>query len=342
MPSADSVLRFRADLDALTGGGNGPFGIAVSGGPDSLALLLLAHAALPGHVRAATVDHGLRRESAAEAAHVRRVCDDLGVPHRTLALDWPEPAGSNLQARAREARYFALAGWAEAEGVRWIATAHHLDDQAETVLMRLARGAGLSGLAAVRPVTPLTASVALVRPLLGWRKAELVALVGEAGIAAADDPGNRDDRFDRTRARALLAETPWLAPDRIAAAAANLADSDEALHWVAGNLWAERATRNGASIRLDARNLPREIQRRLLIAALGRFTDGADIPGPKLARLLDGLRAGRGGTLAGVRILPGEVWRLTVAPPRRASTGPRPAPGRSARPGNRPERERGR
>src|SRR3954452_12447182 len=106
LPS-DLVERFRADLLRLVPDDT-PLAVAVSGGPDSLALLLLAAAARPGRVRAATVDHGLRAEAAAEAAHVAAICAALGIPHRTLAVTLGP--GASVQARARETRYFALGG----------------------------------------------------------------------------------------------------------------------------------------------------------------------------------------------------------------------------------------
>ena len=140
-PAPQFVARFRSDLEALAGSQPERLGLAVSGGPDSLALLLLAAAALPGRIAVATVDHGLRPESGLEALHVENICDRLGCPHRILSA---EMAGGRdgLQAEAREARYSALAGWAAAEGIAQLATAHHADDQAETLLMRLQRGSG--------------------------------------------------------------------------------------------------------------------------------------------------------------------------------------------------------
>ncbi len=124
------------------------FGIAVSGGPDSMALLDLAVQAWPGRVAAATLDHGLRAESAAEAAMVARWCAQRRVPHATLA---PETAVSgNIQDWARRQRYAQLEAWRAGAGLDWILTAHHADDQLETLLMRLNRGSGVGGLAGVR------------------------------------------------------------------------------------------------------------------------------------------------------------------------------------------------
>ena len=319
MIDRDIIDRFRRDVETLAAGEPPRLGIALSGGPDSLALLLLAATAWRGRIAAATVDHALRECSAAEARLAAAACARLGVPHLTLRLEWPETPEANLQAVAREARYFALERWAAGSAIPVLATAHHMDDQAETLVMRLARGAGLSGLASIRPVAERGAGLTLIRPLLGWRRAELSALVGASGIEAADDPSNRDPRFDRTAARALLADTRWLAPERLAAASANLGEAEEALAWTADRFFEERATRErGGAIAIDAAGLPRELQRRLLARAVASLSGGDPPPGPKLARLLDALRSGRTATLSGLRASPGPPWCLASAPPRRA------------------------
>lgn len=319
-PSPQQVERFREDLEALTGQARaGPLGIAVSGGPDSLALLLLAAAAFPGQVAAATVDHRLRPESAAEAAFVAEICDRLGVRHATLALRWPEPPSANVQALAREARYRELAAWAGARGIGWVATGHHLEDQAETLLLRLARGSGLSGLSGIRPIGPFGGeghAVRAVRPLLGWRKSELVEIVSRAGLQAVEDPSNWDRRFDRTRARALLASTPWLAAERLAATAAHLAEADAALAWATDALFRERVAGDPPGFTVDAADLPGDLQRRLVREAL-RVLAGEDPDGPKLTRLLATLRAGGTATLSGLKCRGGDIWRFEPAPPRR-------------------------
>lgn len=307
--------RFAADLAALWPG-EGRLGIAVSGGPDSLALLLLAADALPGALAAATVDHGLRPDAAAEAAMVAAVCKDRGIPHDILSPDWPEPPTANIQAAARQARYGALAGWAARHGIAAVATAHHADDQAETLLMRLARGTGLTGLAGVRAATRLTnANVTLIRPLLGWRKAELEAIAAYAGLTPADDPSNTDARFDRTRARALLQEADWIAPPRLAASAAHLAEAEDALAWAAGALWAKRVKADADAVTIRPEAMPRDLRRRLLLLVFAHF-DVAPPRGPELGRLLDGLAADTAATLGGLQFLPGDRWTVRRAPPR--------------------------
>jgi len=301
----EQAARFRADLEALTGTAPERLALAVSGGPDSLALLLLAAAAFPGRVHAATVDHGLRPEAAAEAGFVARICSGLGVPHAILAAAMTETA--NVQAAARARRYALLGRWAGEIGALCLVTAHHLDDQAETLVMRLLRGAGLTGLAAIRAVNP-----PVVRPLLGWRRAELAAIVAAAGIRPVADPSNADERFDRVRVRKRLAEADWLDPVPLARSAAALAEAEEALDWAAERLWAERAE-GGA---LDPAGLPAELKRRLvlrMIAALG----GAVPRGADLGRLLAALERGETATLSGIKCVGGRLWRFAPAPPRR-------------------------
>lgn len=291
-------------------------GVAVSGGPDSLGLLLLAAAARPGRVEAATVDHALRPESRAEAETVAALCERIAVPHEILRLEWPRAPDRNLQARAREARYHALGDWALNRRLTVVATAHHLDDQAETLLMRLARGAGVGGLGATRARRPLVKGVKLVRPLLGWRKAELADLVASAGITAVDDPSNRDPRHDRVRMREWLRRAEWANPERLAASAAWLNEADEALDWALAPLAQERVTRDGAALVIDPSGIPRELQRRLLLAAFAEMS-GPTPRGPELSRALDKLRKGGTTTLAGLKLEGGATWRLLPAPPRR-------------------------
>ena len=302
------VDRFRADLVALTGGGPERLGVAVSGGPDSLALLLLARAAFPGDVAAATVDHKLRPESAAEAAFVGTVCAGLGVPHIVLVAD--RAIARNVQAEARALRYRLLGQWAAAEDLRWLLTAHHADDQVETLLMRLNRGAGVAGLSGVR-----AANRRVLRPLLGWRRAELAGIVRAAGLTPVADPSNEDERYDRVRLRRRLAGAPWLDAAALARSAAALAEAEAALDWAAAGLIDERVGRDGDAVRFDPAGVPPELRRRILLHLL----DAAEPPrGEALQRLLATLEAGGTATLAGTKCAGGPVWRFTPAPPRRA------------------------
>lgn len=298
-------------------GNEEPLAVAVSGGADSLALLLLAQRAYGARVRALTVDHGLRPESAGEAAAVAALCAEIGVRHVTIRWEGAKPT-TNRQAAAREARYRLMAGWCRREGVAWLATAHHADDQAETLLLRLARGAGLGGLAGVRARRELGDGVTLLRPLLGDRRGDLMAVVAAAGLCAADDPSNGDDRYDRTRVRKLLAATEWLDAGRLSASAAHLADAEAALDWVAGFAWRGRAVVGPDGVELDVEGLPRELQRRLLCRAIHCLRGAVALRGPDVDRLLGRLADGGSGSLAGVKARGGPVWRLSVAPPRRS------------------------
>ena len=316
MPSADQVERFRRDVGAVARGEPERLGLAVSGGPDSLALLLLAAAAFPGRVAAATVDHRLRPENADEAASVARACADLGVPHAVLADPAAPISGASLQAQARALRYRLLAGWAGSRGLAFLATAHHMDDQAETVLMRLARGSGLAGLAAVR-ARRREGALTVLRPLLAWRRDELAAIVAQAGLAAVDDPSNRSDAYDRTRFRALLADSPPLAVPRLAAAAANLAEAEDALAWAAEAAWRARAEASDGGFGLDMAGLPAELVRRLAERAIGEVRGDPGWRRDKLGAALVEVGRGRPVTLAGVRIAGGARWRFEPEPPRR-------------------------
>ncbi len=317
-PHPDLVLRFRRDLEALAGAVE-TLAVAVSGGPDSLALLLLAEAAFPGQVQAATVDHGLRPESAAEAEAVARLCAELGVRHRILPTR-VERAGEGLQAAAREARYRALAGWMAAEGLALLVTAHHADDQAETLLMRLNRGSGVAGLTGVRAIGTVPGSggkLRLCRPLLGWRRDELEAIVAAAGIEPARDPSNCDEAFDRARLRRLMAEAPWLDSAALARSAALLAEAESALEWTAARLFDDRAEAGEGRVALRPHGLPPELVRRLVLLCLRRLDPAARPRGDQLSALIARLHTGGAGTLGGIKAIGGDTWRFEPAPPRR-------------------------
>lgn len=288
--------------------------VAVSGGPDSVALLLLAARRWPGQVTALTVDHGLRAGSAGEAAAVETQCTAAGIAVAVLRWDGPKPA-RNLAAAARDARYRLMGDWCVAAGVGLLLTAHHAEDQAETLLMRLGQAGG-PALAGIRAARLLQPGVMLVRPLLGVPRATLAGIAAGSGWQLADDPGNRDARRPRTRARALLAETPWLPAEKLAAAAAHVAEAEAALDWVVDRAWDGRAGRQAGLLTLDTAGLPPLLVRRLVLRALAEL--GAPPPrGVALTRLLAVLAAGRTATLGGVKARGGAVWRFETAPPRR-------------------------
>jgi tRNA(Ile)-lysidine synthase len=265
--------------------------LAVSGGPDSVALMWLMarwRRALADGPRlfAVTVDHGLRNEAAREAREVKRLAQELDLPHRTMrwAGDKPE---TGVPAAARAARYRLLAQAARAAGATHVFTAHTRDDQAETLLMRLLRGSGIAGLAAMARES-VRDNVVLARPLLNVPKSRLVATLNKAKIAFADDPTNRDPAFTRPRLRALL---PLLAEEGgdargLARLAARLARANAAVEVLADG--AERylalVDRAAQTSRQNAGEptasefdagmfaaMPEEIRLRLLMRAIDRF-----------------------------------------------------------------------
>lgn len=307
----------------------GRLGVAVSGGSDSLALLLALHAS-GRPLRAVTVDHGLRPDSAAEAAAVAALSAARGIPHETLR--WTgHPATGNLQANARAGRRGLIAGWAVRHGLAAVALAHTLDDQAETFLLRLARGSGVDGLAAMAPATTAE-GVLWLRPFLTLRRAALRDWLAGQGVPWAEDPSNADPRFGRVRARGAL---PLLAPlglgpDRLAATAARMARVRAALEAATAALARAALADGGAGdLLLDpaaARAAPEEIRLRLLAGALA-WTAGAPYP-PRLASLEAALaaldRPLRGGlTLHGCVLRPrGERIAIRREPARAAPPVP--------------------
>ncbi len=254
-----------------------------------------------------------------EAAAVATICAARGIAHTTLTVDLVP--GSALQERARAARYAVLGDWAMSHGLSALVTAHHADDQAETLLMRLNRGAGVRGLASMRRVSvvPGRSKLALLRPLLGWRRRDLAAVVEAAGIKAADDPSNADMRFERARVRAGIAGAAWLDCGAMAGSASHLAEADRALDWAADRAFAA-AKQMGPLLSWAPEETPRTITLRVLERIVTHF--GCSTPrGSGLARWHDHLASGQIATLAGVR---GDgrdaIWRFTAAPLPRSRT----------------------
>ena len=277
-----------------------PVGLAVSGGSDSTALMVLFAdwlgrvGADPSRHTVLTVDHGLRPDSAAEAAAVARQAAQLEFRHATLAWDGPKPR-TGLQAAARSARYRLLAGYAARHGLGKLLTAHTADDQAETLLMRLARGSGLDGLAAMAPLTvhavpgpsgPRTLTV--VRPLLDVAKARLRATLERRGVAWIEDPSNRSPAFERPRLRAARAELEalGLTTDMLALSAGRLQRARAALErWVGEVCAADRGLFHAdprGFVRIDGpalHALPLEVSLRVLLRAVA-LAGGSDEPVP--------------------------------------------------------------
>lgn len=265
-------MRFPHLAEALTNLPAGRIGVAVSGGGDSVALLVLMHES-GRQVEAVTVDHGLRAASAAEAASVGTLCDRLGVSHTVMHWQHGEITG-NLQDAAREARRMLITEWAQSKRLEHVALGHTADDQAETVLMRLARGSGVDGLAGIAPVY-LLGGVTWHRPLLGVSRVDLRDYLRDRGITWVEDPSNDDLRFDRVKMRKVLALLAPLGIDtnRLNSTATHMQRARRALESSTLDLaqtCVELAQTGDIRINLAKFSAaPEEICLRLLAAALG-------------------------------------------------------------------------
>jgi len=323
--------------------------IAVSGGPDSTALLVLAARwrASRKHgpaLLAVTVDHGLRPESAREARAVKRLATRFGVRHRTLRWTGDKPVTA-LQEEARQVRYELLAAAARGAGAPYVLTAHTLDDQAETVLLRMARGSGVSGLGAMARQTLLPKSslsksllsksslptsppagptrkstpIVLVRPLLDLPKKRLIATLAAMGITFVDDPSNRDPRFTRPRLRALM---PALADEgldahRLAMLARRMRRVDETIEAAvdaAIDVVSDGARSGHGAITIDAEKwgrLPAEVSLRVLGRAIDRLGKEGPLKLGKLEALHAALEAARAEKIRLRRTLAGALVTLS-------------------------------
>ena len=282
-------------------------GVAVSGGGDSMALLHLLVVWAEKRdieVQCVTVDHQLRPEAQDEAIQVASWCDSWGVQHDILRWDGWDGQG-NTQAQAREARYRLIAEWAQRESISAVALGHTQDDQAETVVMRLMRGAGVDGLSAMAPKR-VSHGLLWLRPLLDVSRLELRAYLNAQGVDWADDPSNDDMRFDRIKARKAMA-TLDLPCRALAQVAANMQTAQRALDVQTETALKALAKIDCGALQVDWQGfcaLPQEIQRRLLIAAFN-WLSGSDYPprGQSVVGVLDKLRAGKTTTLDGCLML---------------------------------------
>ncbi|WP_373488392.1 tRNA lysidine(34) synthetase TilS [Blastomonas sp.] len=314
MPDVDDagVARCQAALVALTGGTSDSLLLAVSGGPDSMALLDLVRHSWTGSVAVATVDHQLRAGSADEARLVAAHCASFALPHAILTPR--QPISGNLQSAARDARYHLLQAHAGSIAARWIVTGHHADDQLETMLMRLARGSGVDGLAGVR-----ARNGNVIRPLLGFRKAELAQWCEAHSLPHVEDPSNINRDFDRVRMRAALAGFDAVDPLAAVRSAAALAEAADALDWAAETLAADAIIDEAGRIGLVRGAYPAALLRRLVIACLQRIEPGCAPRGPAIDRLLASLHTGGQAMVGNVLCHVSEgsdVWWFSAAPPR--------------------------
>ncbi len=317
----DSADRLASDLAVLVGTDWQRFhyGIAVSGGPDSMALLWLMATLLPGQVRAATVDHGLRTGSDDEARMVASFCKREHIPHTILRA--AEPIKGSLQAAARAERYRLLGQWRVDNAIDLVVTAHHADDQLETMVMRLNRSSGVSGLAAIR-----ARNGDLVRPLLHWRRVDLVNIALDHDLPFVDDPSNSDHRFDRARLRQAMRSQTILDPAAAARSADWLADADDAIDWAVERLISSWPDASDIAVIRDE-GYPAEIFRRIVALRLRANAPQLAVRGASLdgviAAMHKGKRAMVGALLIdAVRGLEGTIWRISAAPQRKPPKKP--------------------
>lgn len=208
-----------------------------------------------------------------------------------------------------------MAEWMRERSLYALATAHHADDQAETLVMRLNRGAGVRGLAGMRTVSPLPGApdLPLLRPLLQWRRDELAQIVAQSGFAAADDPSNRNETFERVRIRNALAGAEWLNLAALAQTAHRIADADEALIWAADREWLEAVELQGQHLTYRP-TAPRAIRLRVLERIVAQIGQG-NPRGSEVNRWLKALEEGRTATLAGVKgVGKAEIWQFAPVP----------------------------
>ncbi len=331
-------------------GHDGAIAVAVSGGSDSLALMHLLRAfaeqrkSTPPVVL--TVDHGLRKSSARDAKQVAAWAKQAGLKAQVLKWTGVKPK-SGIEAAAREARYRLLGEWMTRQKITTLLVGHTSDDQAETFLLRLARGSGLDGLAAMRARAPWPvpgfADLVVARPLLMFRRAELRADLKARGHSWLDDPMNEDIAFDRVKIRKALVALAdaGLTVERIASAAAHLARARESLEIVTEAVLVRAVRAGDGGVLLDPAVLaaaPREVGLRALAAVLMAVSGQAYRPRfESLERLFDqigGAGLGAGATLHGCHIRPagrrgkdfggGALW-LSPESPRKTGSSVRKA-----------------
>lgn len=301
------TARLRA---ALSGIEAGPIGVAVSGGSDSVALLLLASdwARAEGRdLQVVTVDHGLRDAARAEAETVAQLAASLGLSHQILLWQGWDGSG-NLQDAARQARYRLMAEWAQGQGLVRVLLGHTAEDQAETLLMRLGRGAGVDGLAAMS-AQKSSHGVTFLRPLLQVSREALRQELRQRGIDWIEDPSNTDSKFHRVRLRQAAGPLAELGLTRMALCqvAENAAQAQAALNWACADFARQHVMQVAGDLWIDARGfatLPEELARRLMRHALAWISgEGYPPRGEALTRFVAAGREGQTATLLGCRMV---------------------------------------
>lgn len=309
----------RLSLDRLGVPASARVAVAVSGGADSLCLAALLKDVQP--VTALIVDHCLRPTSTAEAQLTAERLAALGVESKVLVWRHDQVPTTNIQAAAREARYALMGEWCKAQRVQFLCTAHHMDDQAETMMLRMARGSGVYGLAGMAGTRDLGQGVILVRPLLNTPKSQLVATLTEKSLEWVEDPSNQNEVFDRVKIRNLLAAPPLegFRADRLAATAQRMRRSREALEFYQRQ-WLMDAVAffdTGYAVldKTKFNDVPEDIYLRALNSVIQFSGGGGYAPRfEKLMRLADALidDGFSGHTLSGVKFAPFSEEKILV------------------------------
>lgn len=316
-------------MQRLTGAHDGKdigrIALAVSGGPDSMVLLMLArHFAAQEagiDIVAATVDHQLRAESDSEAQMVAGYCKQYAIDHIILQPD--TPITGNVQSGARNVRYRLLQKWAANKGAHWLMTAHHADDQLETILMRLNRGSGVAGMAAIRARHDGgDGHIPIIRPLLAIGKQQLLAYAAAHDIPYVRDPSNDNRDFDRVKMRQALAACDWLDPVSANRTAHALDQANLALVW-AGDYFAKSHLQHYADhAEISPQDLPQDILIRLVFLALQHIRPDYIARGGALERIVLQLQSGQTTTQGDILCqVKGAIWHFSLAPPRTLPSG---------------------
>ena len=278
-PFMERFLVAMAQYDDI---GTHDIAVAVSGGPDSMALCFaLAEHYADKTVHALTVDHGLRTESGDEAQQVAGQLQKFSnVQHHILSWQHEEKPQARIQEHARHARYDLMKGKMEDLGIIHLFLGHHMGDQAETFLFRLAKGSGLDGLACMHPVQPMDSGFVLCRPLLEFQKEELISFCNDRGVFYINDPSNESDDFARVRLRKSMSvlEEEGLSAKRLSVSASRFSRARSALEYFSSKAFEESVSvedSNSLSFKYDIlKQFPEEIILRVILKSMAQLQQG--------------------------------------------------------------------